>query len=228
MRVHYFQHVAFEGLGCIETWLLEHGHTITVTRFYQEDPVLPDLNQIDALIILGGPMCVYDDYKYPWLQTEKAFIEDAITEKKKVLGICLGAQLIAIAMGTFVNTAPRKEIGWYPVYPVREGISWIADLFTDRPVVFHWHGDQFEVPYGGLNLLRSEGNQNQAFSYQDHVLALQFHAEVTAAAVTAMLTHGTEELIPVPFVQAELEILDGFEHLDQANELMYAILRNFI
>jgi GMP synthase-like glutamine amidotransferase len=155
MNVHYFQHVSFEGPGYITTWLTEQGHNITATLFFERQYRLPDLSEIDALIVMGGPMSVYDDHLYPWLQEEKAFIEDAIEAGKKVLGICLGAQLAALCLGTFVPTALQKEIGWYPVQPAPEAVKiapGISALLAEQPVVFHWHGDKFDIPYGVMNL----------------------------------------------------------------------------
>jgi GMP synthase-like glutamine amidotransferase len=120
MNVHYFQHVSFESPGYILNWLTEKGHTVTATKFYEQDFSLPDLSSIDALIVMGGPMGVYDEHLYPWLRKEKGFIEDAIHAGKKVLGICLGGQLIATCLGAYVNTAPQKEIGWFSVYATNE------------------------------------------------------------------------------------------------------------
>src|SRR5262245_15038627 len=117
MQIHYFQHVPFEGLGYIETWLKENGHDISVTRFYESSYQLPPVSAIDALIVMGGPMGVYDEDKYAWLRDEKAFIEDCIRAGKRLLGICLGAQLLSVCLGAAVGAAPNKEIGWFPVKP---------------------------------------------------------------------------------------------------------------
>lgn len=149
MRVHYLQHVPYEGLGYIETWLKENNHSISGTRFYEPGYALPSISDIDALVIMGGPMSVYDDYKYPWLREEKIFIEDSINAGKKVLGICLGAQLVALCLGANIHTAQHQEIGWFRVQPTEQikSISWLHQLFKDEPTVFHWHGDQFEIPF---------------------------------------------------------------------------------
>jgi GMP synthase-like glutamine amidotransferase len=230
MNVHYFQHVSFEGLGYIETWLQAKGFEITATRFYEENPILPKLDDIDVLIVMGGPMGVYDDHRYPWLHAEKIFIEDAINAGKKVMGICLGAQLIALCLGAFVNTARYKEIGWHPVCstPATTRVSWFESLFRDQPTVFHWHGDQFEIPYGAYDLLSSAANRNQAFLYQENVLALQFHLEVTRDSMKSMIEEGQSELIPGPFVQDETTILKEQAHFHQGHQLLEAILSKFI
>ena len=175
-------------------------------------------------------MGVYDDHLYPWLHAEKIFIEDAITAGKKVMGICLGAQLIALCLGAFVNTARHKEIGWYPVYPTPAAarVPWFESLFRDHPTVFHWHGDQFEIPYGAYDLLSSAANRNQAFLYQENVLALQFHMEVTRDSTETMIEEGQSELIPGPFIQDEMTMRREQSHFQQGHELMEAILNKFI
>ena len=115
MRAHYLQHVEFEGLGSIEPWLKAAGYEITNTRLF-ESAKLPDLKKIDLLIVMGGPMSVNDEDDFPWLVSEKKFIREAINSGKPVLGICLGAQLIASATGARVYRNPIKEIGWFPIY----------------------------------------------------------------------------------------------------------------
>lgn len=230
MNIHYFQHVPFESPGYISEWLSGKGYTVACTKFYEPNYVLPELDKIDILIVMGGPMGVYDDHLYPWLPKEKAFIEDAIHASKKVLGICLGGQLIATCLGAYVNTAPHKEIGWFPVYPTGEKTTytWLDDLFIDSPTVFHWHGDRFDIPYGAHNLASSDVNINQAFLYKDYVLALQFHLEVMEDNVQAMLTHCGQELTAAKHIQSQQEILDGKKYIQQTNELMKRILENFI
>ena len=114
MRAHYLQHVPFENLGCIEDWLESQEFQITSTQFY-EDAVLPKPEDIDFLIIMGGPMSVNDEAQYPWLVQEKAFIQSFIKTQKPILGICLGAQLTASALGSSVYSNQMKEIGWFPI-----------------------------------------------------------------------------------------------------------------
>lgn len=212
MKVHYLQHVSFEGLGYIETWLTNAGHEISHTHFFEADYRLPPIAEFDALIVMGGPMGVYDENHYPWLHNEKMFIKQCIEQQKKVLGICLGAQLIVAALGGDVHKAPQTEIGWFPVTLTEGGnrLTWIRDLFKDNPIVFHWHGDQFEIPVGGMrNLLFSAANTNQAFLCGDDVIGLQFHLEVTTLSVEEMLHYGATELQPAPYVQSYAQIREG-------------------
>lgn len=229
MNLHILQHVSYEGPGYIAQWLADNGHAVGYTRFYEKDHQLPTAESVDALLIMGGPMGVYDEHLYPWLLPEKALIEDCIRAGKKVLGICLGAQLIATCLGAFVCRAPNKEIGWFSVSATKEcgNIPWLHRVFGKEQVVFHWHGDKFDIPYGAYDLLTSEANANQAFLYGDHVLGLQFHAEVTEAGLTEMLEYGRDELQSGTFVQTEETIRKGNVHASSAHALMNAILDHF-
>jgi len=230
MNVHYLQHVPFEGLGYIEDWLIENKYSISSTRFYEADYNLPAVENIDALIIMGGPMGVYDTVPHPWLLEEKQFITDCIESGKKVLGICLGAQLLADNLGAKVYGASHREIGWFPVKPAEESkqLSWFYDLFKDQPTVFHWHGDQFEIPEGGLDLLSSAANNNQAFSYGDNLIGLQFHLEVTRDTLIDMLENGASELTDAPYIQKVEEITAREANISRCNAMMAKILENWL
>ncbi|MGB1922607.1 MAG: type 1 glutamine amidotransferase, partial [Alcanivorax sp.] len=140
MRVHYLSHVPFEQLGAMETWFRERDVSISRSLLFQGDP-LPDISEFDALVVMGGPMGADDDCDHTWMAPEKALIRHSIAAGKKVLGICLGAQLIARVLGAPVTANPDKEIGWFPVYPTSAGQSdSIGKLFAGAPPVLHWHG----------------------------------------------------------------------------------------
>jgi GMP synthase-like glutamine amidotransferase len=161
MRAHYLQHVQFEGLGSIEPWLRMAGCEITYTPLF-ESTQLPDERTIDLLVIMVVPMSVNDEEAFPWLVSEKQFIREVINSGKPVLGICLGAQLIASAMGARVFRNPVKEIGWFPIRATasKDGSAF---RFPPSETVFHWHGETFELPDGALLLAKSDGCENQAF-----------------------------------------------------------------
>jgi GMP synthase - Glutamine amidotransferase domain len=127
MRAHYLQHVPFEGLGSIEPWLLDAGYEISNTQFFNSR-VLPDIEDIDLLVVMGGPMSVNDETGHPWLVEEKKFIKNTIKAGKPVLGICLGAQLIANSMGSNVFSNSEKEIGWFPIESVEPQSSSILSI----------------------------------------------------------------------------------------------------
>jgi GMP synthase-like glutamine amidotransferase len=230
MKVHYLQHVPFEGLGYIETWLCEQGFSVSSTRLWEAGWRLPAVEAIDALIIMGGPMGVYDEDEYPWLVEEKAFIGECIRSGKKVLGICLGAQLVALCLGAAVRAAPNKEIGWFPVEPTEsgKGIAWLYELFGERPVVFHWHGDQFGIPGGCIDLLSSAANGNQAFYYNERVIGLQFHLEVTRETLQQMVEHGADELVGGIYIQDAEKIGSETRLIERSNQMMNAILERWL
>jgi len=230
MTVHYLQHVPFEGLGYIATWLAENNHSVSATRFYEADYQLPAIDDVDALIIMGGPMGVYDEQQYAWLAEEKNFIKSALNAGKKVLGICLGAQLIAASLGATVKAAPQKEIGWFKVQPTEESkkLTWFYELFNDNPVVFHWHGDRFDIPQGATDLLTSAANSNQAYYYNGQALGLQFHLEVTEDTLSQMLEHAGDDLTDSPYVQTAKEIAAGKPLVHSCNELMAEILVHWL
>ncbi len=224
LRIHYFQHVHFEGLGCIEDWINEKEHVLTSTKFYQNDK-LPILEEIDWLIIMGGPMGVYDESKYDWLKAEKKFIDRAIKADKVVIGICLGSQLIAEVLGSKVHPNGDKEIGWFPIRVTEVGEeSKFSSFLPPTFKVFHWHGDTYDLPRGAKCLLESAGCKNQAFLYSDRVLALQFHFEVTAETIKEMVFHGQEELVVDKYVQSAEVILATDEFIETNNRMIFKIL----
>ena len=204
MRVRVFQHVPFEGLGALESALLRRGCSIDHVRFFANDP-LPAPGDVDFLVAMGGPMSVNDEAALPWLAPEKEFIRRHVAAGKPYLGICLGAQLLANALGARVFPNRDKEIGWFPVegVPPREPAVF---RFPATAEVFHWHGETFDLPAGAVHLARSRACENQAFQIGAAV-GLQFHLETTSAAVRALVEQARAEMGPGPFVQAEAEIL---------------------
>ena len=222
MRAHYLQHVPFEGLGSIESWLETAGYAITCTRFF-ETPELPDPDDLDLLVVMGGPMSVNDETEFPWLVEEKRFIREFIGRGTPVLGICLGAQLIASALGSKIFRNPVKEIGWFPIRAVATAAP--AFRFPDNIPVFHWHGETFELPPGAIRLAESAGCTNQAFQLGGNVVGLQFHLETTPESARAIVTHCRNELVAGDFIQSEQEIMSTPpEPYDTINALMNRLL----
>jgi len=204
MHVHVLQHVPFEGLGSIATWLAGRQATVSWTRFFAAE-ALPALDAVDFLIALGGPMSVNDEDELPWLKDEKRFVRDAVAAGKPVLGICLGAQLIASALGARVYPGAEKEIGWFPVYA--EAVAGDSFPFPATVEVLHWHGETFDLPAKAIHLASSAACRHQAFQYGPRVLGLQFHLEMTPESVAAIVANCRHELRPQRFVQSERELL---------------------
>lgn len=187
LRIHYLQHVPFEEPARIATWARKRGDVLAGCRLYRGQP-LPSLADFDCLVIMGGPMSVHDERIYPWLVAEKKLIARAVKAGKRVLGVCLGAQLLADVLGARVYRNRHKEIGWFPVRLTRQATS--SSLFADFPETFpafHWHGETFDIPAGARHLATSDACENQAFEFGGRALGIQFHLEVTPASVRALI-----------------------------------------
>jgi GMP synthase (glutamine-hydrolysing) len=224
MNIHFLQHVPFEGLASIRGWIERGGHTVGCTRLYAGDG-LPRPDALDLLIVMGGPMGVHDVGDHPWLAAEKAFLRAAIDAGKRVLGICLGAQLIADVLGARVYPNRQKEIGWFPVTR--------ADGAEDTPfgrllpatfMAFHWHGDTFDLPPGAVHLGHSAACRNQAFAVGERILGLQFHLETTPESARELIEHGGDELVDGPTIQSADEMLVDPARFEVLNRLMFALL----
>jgi GMP synthase-like glutamine amidotransferase len=228
VRAHIFQHLPFEGPGNIRPWLVNAGFDITFTHFFST-AIIPAVTEIDFLVIMGGSMSVNDEEKHPWLIREKQFIRDMIAAGKPVLGICLGSQMIASALGAKVYPNKVKEIGWYPVQgspAVDPQISYFQFPVSFTPL--HWHGETFDLPEGAVLLASSDGCKNQAFQVGSNVLALQFHPEANRETVKDFVLHFKKELVPGRFIQSEEEILmGGDEYIGQMENLLLSVL-NFL
>jgi len=227
MRAHFFQHVPFEGPGSIGPWLESRGASVTGTRFFEEW-TLPPVNDVDLLIVMGGPMSVNDESIYPWLKDEKRFIKEAITRGKAVLGVCLGAQLIANAMGARVYPNAEKEIGWFPIHSVAIPGAEGAYQFPKESVVFHWHGETFDLPPGAIRLARSEACENQAFQLGRNAIGLQFHLETTPRGAKDLVGKCRHELVPAKFVQSEQTLLSAPAERYAAINAMMSDLLSFL
>lgn len=196
-NVHFFQHVPFEGLGLLEDILYEAGVRLSRTALWQADPVWPEPSDTDLLIVMGGPMGVYETDAYPWLASEIACLQRFIQAGKPVLGICLGAQLLAAALGSRVYPSGKKEIGWFEISCQNPRPDWFFP-HTEQPVVYHWHGDTFDLPPGAVSLASSLATENQAFAVGEHLVGLQFHLETDARALEAFLETGSQEIEASP------------------------------
>ncbi len=226
MKLHFIQHVPFEGPAHIAAIAEILGLAMSGTRLFDGQP-LPSFSDFDALFIMGGPMSVHDQSRYSWLKAEKEFVCRAIGQGKKVIGICLGAQIIAEALGAKVYKNRYREIGWFPLEKTASSSSTAAGILPDSFHAFHWHGETFSIPAGAVHLARSEACENQAFSYGDHVLALQFHLESTIESVNLLIEHASDELDGGRYVQS-VERLRDMNYLRDSNGLMRALIEKWV
>lgn len=220
------QHVPFEGPGSIADWADARGARLDITRLFAHEP-LPDLAVIDLLVVMGGPMSANDHATHPWLADEITFISQAVEADKPVLGVCLGAQLIAAAMGARVLPNADREIGWFPIMPAQSDLA--ADFaLPDEVIVLHWHGDTFELPPGATLLATSKACPNQAFVMRGRVMGLQFHLETTRASLWDLVDNCAGELAPgLRWVQSAERLLQvDQQQLDTNQQLMARILDN--
>jgi GMP synthase-like glutamine amidotransferase len=194
MRLHVVQHVPFEGAALIAEWAAERGHELTAALALTEE--YPLVDDVDFVVIMGGPMGADDEVANPWLHAEKHFVVEAVAAGKLVLGVCLGAQILAEVLGGKVKRNPEREIGWYPVTLTPAGRE--ERLFARLPetlVVGQWHGDTFVLPAGLEPLMSSEACINQAFVFDGRAVGLQFHLEWTQASLDALLAACGDELV---------------------------------
>jgi GMP synthase-like glutamine amidotransferase len=224
MRIHIIQHVAFEGPGAITEWAQERGHSVAVTEQFNGGR-LPTVDGFDFLVVMGGPMSANDDAQLAWLAGEKQLIAEAVRRQKAILGVCLGAQLVARVLGARVYRNREKEIGWFPVRLVPEAAG--SRLFAGLPgemTVLHWHGETFDLPKGAVNLAESRLCGNQAFELEGRVLGLQFHLEVLPEGLEELIENSAADLEPGPAVQTADEMRVSV-HLSQTlRTVLYAIL----
>jgi GMP synthase-like glutamine amidotransferase len=224
LKIQCFMHVPFEGPGVIAEWISEKNHILEYTKLYEGDS-LPDPGPIDMLVIMGGPMNVFDFHIHPWMQEEIEWVTAFIESRKPVLGICLGAQIIAASLGSEVYPGDHKEIGWHNLKCLPGlGEYRICKELPSARKVFHWHGDTFQIPKGAVRIAESRAFANQGFIYEERVMALQFHLEVTPEAVNGMVEHCGDEIVDGPYIQSSKEILKEKAHYQDNNRIMFQFL----
>jgi len=225
VKIHYIQHVPFEDLGVIQTWAEEKGASISVTQVFQK-AVFPSCEEFDWLFVMGGPMNIYEDTIYPWLCKEKEFIRSAIDNGKQVIGICLGAQLIADACGGRVYKNAHTEIGWFPVKvnQSEKHPAWIQGMPSEFQA-FHWHGDTFDVPQEATLFLTSAACTNQGFYIDSgRIIAMQCHFELTPAGAQNLIAHCYKNESSEPYVQGKDEMLGKENYFQEAHKRLFSIL----
>jgi GMP synthase-like glutamine amidotransferase len=225
MRLHSLEHEPFEGLANIEVWAKNRGHSISRTLLFNNEE-LPDIDDFDWLIIMGGSMNIYEEEKYPWLGEEKSFITEAIVSQKIVLGVCLGAQLIADVLGGKVSRNKYREIGWFPVTLTKNAKnSPVFNTLPEKFIAFHWHGDTFRIPPGAIKIAESEACSSQAFEL-GRAIGLQFHLDYSVESIEMMFENCAEEIVDGKYIQKPDEIVSQINNVQEIKEILNTLLDN--
>jgi len=225
VRILCLQHDPLDGPGSLLDWAAERGHAVSTCMICLGEP-LPPLDSFDLLVSLGGPMGAYEEEKHPWLEAEKEYLRHAVASGKRILGLCLGCQLLADALGGKAFRHSCKEFGWQPIEPLPEGSEWFG---TESPFqAFQWHGDTYTLPQGALRLARNAAAEQQAFLVRgpagNPVLGLQFHLEWTEAMAREALEEPGVAPPPSPFVQTPEEILSDLSLFDAARTRFFRMM----
>ncbi|WP_190922022.1 type 1 glutamine amidotransferase [Hymenobacter armeniacus] len=230
MRWHCLQHMPDEGPGHAANWLAAHGHTLTCTKLFEPNPVFPALPDFDGLLLLGGAMSVHDEDRLPWMLEEKAFIRAALQVGKITLAICLGAQLVAEALGAEVKPNHAPEIGFWTVrFSAKSLAHPLLQGWPEKAAVLHWHLDTFTVPPGAMRVGMSAGCATQGFVWGDGVIGLQFHPEMTVAMVEQLMAfEGHEQAEEQEFVQTAEQIRAKLKSVWKGRKLLESLLANLV
>lgn len=229
-KILFLEHIDFETPALLLDWAKKENFEYERLFLYDNSCIsFPDLESFDILVVMGGPMNIYEVDSYPWLKEEKTFIKRCISKNKKVLGLCLGAQLIADCLGAKIVRNANQEIGFFPLSLTKAGKQ--SSFFKNFPNNFHavhWHGDTFEIPENAELLCSSEACRNQAFSYNQNVLALQFHLELNYDSLKVLCKNDPPQ--KNTYVQSANEITDesNLHYLDKTQKLLDILMRNFL
>ncbi len=229
MRFHFLQHVPYETPAMIGRWVDSRGYSRTTSRLFIDEP-LPAVGAFDHLIIMGGPMGVHDTAEHTWLPAEKRFVRQVIDRGKPILGVCLGAQLLAEALGAAVHSGACREIGWFDVSLTDAA----GDLpgFAELPGCFkalHWHSDVFDIPPGAEHVARSAACANQAFVAEGRIVGLQFHLDFDRAGLAELIDHSRGALAgPAGGVQTAQQMLADDSPFGQLHAMLFAFLDGLV
>ncbi len=211
--------------AAIEIWVADRGYEMTNIYLHKTDK-LPALNTFDGMVIMGGPMSVYEENKYPWLAEEKKYIKEAIDADKWVLGVCLGSQLMANALGAKVYPNEHIEIGWLPIEISKEVLGSAFKGFPNKLTTFHWHGDTYDLPEGAIHLAKTDTCLNQGFVYGKRAIAVQFHLEANDEVMEHVVAGVLADKPVGKFIQSVPELKAGLVNFSQ--EKLNLFLDNWV
>ncbi len=218
MRVCILQHEPNEWIGSMSSWFNEKAYSLNTVLVYKNE-TLPTVDEFDWLIIMGGGMSVYEEHTFPWLALEKALIRQAVKADKKLLGICLGGQLIASALGADVYPGEQQEIGWFMVEKTNNAATWLPAKF--KPL--SWHGDRFDLPDDAVSFAKSAVTPHQGFCIGTTIWALQFHLEATEHSVKDFYAVSEKPMPEGEYVQHYQQMIAQPYH-DESSKIMHALL----
>ncbi len=224
MKIQVWQHVPFEGPASIRQWAEQRGLAVECVPVWQTSPSMPDAGT-RLLVVMGGPMGVHDTDMHPWLLQEKQRLREVIDAGIPVLGVCLGAQLIADVLQATVTKNAHREIGWFDISR-DEAITttWLGNYWPGTIPVLHWHGDTFGIPDGAVRIAGSHACANQGFLYQQHVLGLQCHLETTGPWLERLMNHCAHELDGSRYVQDADALRAGLQYCAAMHDVLGQVL----
>lgn len=212
MKLQIFQHVPFEGAGAIIDWAQARGYSVQTTHWYELDARVPAIAEVDFLVVMGGPMSVHDTDVLPWLRLEKAYLREYVQSGRPMIGVCLGAQLLAEALGGTISQNAFEEVGWFPVELTPEARA-LWPTLPPSLTPLHWHGETFTLPDGATRLMQNKACANQGFLARGNLLGLQCHIEANEASTRAFVDACPQGKIPnpsnSPYVATAESLLEG-------------------
>ena len=228
MRVLVIQHSAADSLAAAESVLVELGHEIITVRIDHQHPI-PKSVDCDAMIMLGGPYPLTMETRPSWIANEQELARRYVDEGRRILGICLGAQILASALGAQVRRNVQAELGWHTIRQTSDASALALESLPKQMTVFQWHRDTFEIPEGAKHLYESDGCRNQGFSLSDRVFGFQFHLEADLRTVRTFLAVSKYRKLTGKGIQTEAEIMAGIDqHLSDQQEHMGSFLANLL
>lgn len=228
MKIQFIQHSAADRPAVAAEIALELGHQCETIRVNRETPP-PDSVEADVLMLFGGAISFTKGVPHPpWVQQEQELIRQYVNKNRRVLGICLGSQMIATALGASVRRNEQPEVGFHQVRQVEQASEMVAGVFPREFTIFHWHQDTFGIPDGAVRVFESDACANQGFSIDDRVFGFQFHLEADEKTVRAFVAVSSLLEKQGPHVQSESSILQGVGHLQSQRGIFERFLRRFL